>query len=91
MKDQARSGEVMKLDNERYKKLNKAIKKSCRKDRNEWFEQNGEEAQNVVRSNDTKTLYSIVRDLSGSQSNSNVPIKGKNGKALLRIEEETNR
>ena len=84
-KDQARSVEVMKFYNERYKELNKAVKKSCRKDKNEWFKQNGEEAQNAVRSNDTKTLYSIVRDLSGSQSNSNVPIKGKNGKVLLRI------
>ena len=90
MKDQARSAEVMKLYHERYKELNKAVKKSCRKDKNEWFEQNGEEAQNVVHSNDTKTLYSIVRDLSGSQNNSNVSIKGKNGKVLLRIEEQTN-
>ena len=35
-------------------------------------------------------LYRIVRDLSGSQSNSNVPIKDKHGKVLLTIEEETN-
>ena len=36
-------------------------------------------------------LCRIVRDLSGSQSNSNVPIKDKNGKVLLTIEDETNR
>ena len=69
MKDQARSAEVMKLYNERYKEFNKAVKKSCRKDKNEWFEQKGEEAQNAVGRNNTKTLYHIVRDLSGSQSN----------------------
>ena len=91
MKDQARSAEVMKLYNERYKELNKPVKKSCRKDKNEWFEQKGEEAQNAVSRNDTKTLYRIVRDLSGSQSNSNVPIKDRNGKVLLTIEEQTNR
>ena len=81
----------MKLYNERYKELNKPVKKSCRKDKNEWFEQKGEEAQNAVSRNDTKTLYRIVRDLSGSQSNSNVPIKDRNGKVLLTIEEQTNR
>ena len=90
MKEQARSAEEMKLYNEQYKELYKAVKKSCRKDKNEWFEQKGEEAQNAARRNDTKTLYRIVRDLSGSQSNSNVPIKDKNGKVLLTIEEETN-
>ena len=81
----------MKLYNERYEELSKAVKKSCRKDKNEWFEQKGEEAQNAVRRNDTKTLYRIVRDLSGSQSNSNVPLKDKNGKVLLTTEEQTNR
>ena len=91
IKDQVKSAEVMKLSNKRYKELNKAVKKSCRKDKNEWFQQKGEEAQNAVRRNDTKNLYRIVRDLSGSQSNSNVPMKDKNGKALLTIEEQTNR
>ena len=91
MKEQARSAEEMKLYNEQYKELYKAVKKSCRKDKNEWFEQKGEEAQNAARRNDTKTLYRIARDLSGSQSNSNVPIKDKNGKVLLTIEEKTNR
>ena len=38
-----------------------------------------------------KNLYRMVRDLSGSQSNSSVPIKNKNGKVLLTIEEQTNR
>ena len=86
MKEQARSAEEMKLCNEQYKQLNKAIKKSCCKDKNEWFEQKSEEARNAVRRNDTKILYLIVRDLSGSQSNSNVPIKDKNGKVIT-IEE----
>ena len=67
------------------------LKKSCRKDKKDWFEQKGEEAQNAVRRNDTKTLYRIVRKLSGSQSNSSVPIKDKNGKMLLTIEEQTKR
>ena len=77
MKEQARSAKEMKLYNERYKELNKAVKKSCRKDESEWFEQKGEEAQDFVCRNDTKTLYGIVTDFSGSQSNSNVPIKDK--------------
>ena len=91
MTDRARSAEVMKLYNERYKELNKAVKKSCLTDKNEWFKQKGEETQNAVCRNDTKTLYRIIRDLNGSQSNSNVPIKDKNGKVLLTIEEQTNR
>ena len=46
----------MKLSNKQYKELNKAVKKICRKDKNEWFEQKVEEAQNAVRRNDIKTL-----------------------------------
>ena len=34
MKEQARSAKEMKLYNERYKELNKAVKKSCLKDKN---------------------------------------------------------
>ena len=56
MKEQARSAEEMKLYNEQYKELYKAVKKSCRKYKNEWFEQKGEEAQNAARRNDTKTV-----------------------------------
>ena len=77
MKDQVRSAEVMKIHNERYKELNKAVKKSCRKDKNEWFEQKGEEAQNAVRRNDTKTLYRIVRDLVGHRVTPMSPSKTK--------------
>ena len=33
------------------KELNKALKKRCRKDNNEWLDQKGEEAKNAVRRN----------------------------------------
>ena len=77
MKEQARSAKEKKLYNERYKELNKAVKKSCCKDESEWFVQKGKEAHDSVCRNDTKALYGFLTDFSGSQSNSNVPIKDK--------------
>ena len=91
MKDQAKSVEEERQYNTEYRILNKAVKKSCRKDKNEWFEQKGEEAQDAVHRNDSKTLYRIVKDLSGSENNTKVPIKDKNGIKLLTDEEQTNR
>ena len=37
---------------------------------------------------DTKTLYRIVRELTSARSNSNVPIKNKNGNIMLTAEEQ---
>ena len=65
------------------------MKRSCRKDNNEWFEWKGEEAQIAADQNDTKTLYRIVKDLSGNGGASDVPVKDKQGTVLTTTEQKS--
>ena len=55
-----------------------------------WFEDKASEAQAAADNNDPKTLYRIVRELTGARSNSNVPIKSKD-KVLLTNEDQMKR
>jgi len=41
--------------------------------------------------NDTRMLYSVVRQLTGVNSNSNIPVKSKDGRMLLTEEEQNTR
>ncbi len=52
------------------------------------MKERGAEAQEAADKNDSKTLYHIVRELTGARSNSNVPIKDKNEKIPLAKEEQ---
>ena len=75
-----------------YRELDKAVKKSCKKDKKRWIEDKGQEAQQAADRNDTRTMYRIVRELTGSPScNARVPIKDKNGKRLLTNTEQDER
>lgn len=64
------------------------MKKSCWKDKKDWLEWKGTEVQDVADHNDTKTLYCIINRLTGSNNNSNISIKDKNGKLLITQEQE---
>ena len=67
------------------------MKKSCRTDKKWWLEDKASEAQAAADNNDPKILYCIVRELTGARSNSNVPIKSKDGKVLLTNEDQMKR
>ena len=56
-----------------YRCLHKEVKKSCRTDKKRWLEDKASEAQAAADNNDPKTLYCIVRELTGARSSSNVP------------------
>ena len=73
-----------------YSRLNKSVKKSCRRDKKLWLETKCQEAQDASNRNDTRTLYRISRELGGNGTRSNVPIKDKNGR-ILQTEEEQNK
>ena len=87
-RDHARTSEVKEATTFRYQVLDRQVKGSCRKDKKAWMEERGVEASQAADKNDTKTLYRIVRELTGARSNANVPIKDKNGKTLLTKEEQ---
>lgn len=68
--------------------MDREVKKICRKDKRRWLEENTKEAQEAAEKNHTKTLYRIVRELTSSRSSSGVPIRSKDGRALLSNEEQ---
>ena len=51
----------------------------------------GAEAEEAASHNDMRMLYRIVRDLTGAQTNTNVPVRGKDGKVLLTEREQSAR
>ena len=53
------------------------MKRNCRADKNDWLEKKGEEAKEAANKNDSKTLYIIIKDLTGKKTSSNVPIRDK--------------
>ncbi|KAJ8417554.1 hypothetical protein AAFF_G00223970 [Aldrovandia affinis] len=77
-----------RMEDEEYRCLDKEVKKSCRNDRRRWLEEKAREAQEAAEKNEMKTLYRIVRELTSSRSSSGVPIRSKDGRALLSDEEQ---
>ncbi|KAI8491212.1 hypothetical protein Bbelb_308450 [Branchiostoma belcheri] len=67
------------------------VKKSCRADKRHWLDKKSAEAEEAAKKNDSRTLYRLVRELSGNWNNSSVPVKDKSGKTLLTTEEQDQR
>ncbi|KAF4107841.1 hypothetical protein G5714_010600 [Onychostoma macrolepis] len=78
----------------RYAGLDRLVKKSCRKDKKEWLEHKGAEAQEAADRNDSKTLYRIVHELTGTKKDelklhhATTALEGEAGKIGLRISVE---
>jgi len=79
------------MANEEYRRLDKAVKNKCRKNKGEWIEDKGKEAQEAAQRNDSRTLYRVVQKLTNAGSSSTVPIKSKNGQVLLTHQEPPQR
>lgn len=91
LRDQARTEEQNETAARRYAELDRQVKRSCRVDKKAWLEKKCNEAQEAANLNDAKTLYRIVRELTGIRSSPNIPIKNKEGKMLLTKEEQNAR
>ena len=88
MTDQAVSDDMIATFGRKYNNFNKAVKNSCNKrDKKQWIETKFQEAENATAKNDAKSLYKMVRDLTGP--NTSIPIKNKAGAVLL-FEEKQN-
>ena len=74
--------------NQQYASLDKKVK-SCKKGKKAFIEKKETKAEEAAKKNDSKTLFKIVKDLTGVNSNNKVPIKDKQGK-VLSLEEEQN-
>ena len=90
-RDQATTEEAQLAADELYRNIDRQIKRSCRQDKRDWIEKKGAEAQEAANRNDPKTLYRIVRELSGSYNGHGAPVKDKAGKPLLKKEEQEKR
>ncbi|XP_016427672.1 craniofacial development protein 2-like [Sinocyclocheilus rhinocerous] len=76
--DQAQEVEDKETASRAYADLDRAVKQTCRRDKKDWLEKKCKEAQMAADRNDTRTLYRIIKDLSGAWRSSSVPIKDKN-------------
>jgi len=62
-----------------YQKKDKQVKKNCRNDKQVYLENKANEAEAEALVGDSKTLYHIVKDLSGVELKSGMPMKDDNG------------
>ena len=58
------------------------MKRGCSADKNECLEKKGKEAKKAASKNYAKTLYIIIKDLTGKKNSLNVPIADKNKKRV---------
>jgi hypothetical protein len=90
-KEQAHNtGKLIDEASEVYRQKDKEVKSRCRADKQQWIENKLAQAEEAAGRNDSKTLYRIVKDLSGRAAQK-VPIQGVDGKSLKTQEEEANR
>jgi hypothetical protein len=73
-----------------YRQKDKEVKSRCREDKKMWVEDKLLEAEKAAGKGDSKTLYRILKDLSGKMS-PKVPINGADGKPLKSQEEQAKR
>ena len=90
-RDSERDVQKSKRLADEYNTLNKAVKNNCRRDKKNWYEKKCQEAESAAVRKDSRSMYKIVRDLTGARTNNTVPIKDKAGKVLLTLEEQLTR
>jgi Reverse transcriptase (RNA-dependent DNA polymerase)/Domain of unknown function (DUF6451) len=86
-RDQAKTQE---LENN-FNNLNKAVKRSARKDRRKFLENLAEEAQTAADKGHLSELYKITKTLSQKSTNKQVPVKDKQGKIVMAVEDQLKR
>jgi len=91
IRDQMVGEETWQDKDEEYQTVDKEVKKSCRKDKRKWLDEKVAEAEEAANHSDMRKLYRIVRDLTGAQGTSNVPVRGKDGKVLRTKREQSAR
>jgi len=64
------------------------VKKCCIKDKQLYLENKASEAEAAAKIGNSKALYRILKELSGSASRSQAPVKDDNGKTLSTHDEQ---
>ena len=61
VRDRAPSDDTWQVCNTEYGRLDKEIKKSCKRDKRTWIEEKGREAEEAADRNDSRTLQNRQR------------------------------
>ena len=70
-----------------YKKLNKVVKKTCRRDKKAWIESKCSNLEQMVERNNSKGLFEQVKELKGEFTPRAESIKAKGGTVLTEDEQ----
>ena len=76
---------------EKYRILDKEVKKSARQDKRRFVDDLGKEAQDATDRRDARTVYKIAKVLIGSFTNRSSVVKDKQGNVLAKEEEQMTR
>jgi len=71
-----------------YSEINKRLRRSIRKDKRNWINQQAKLAEEAEKKGDIKELYNITRKLSQGKFRMNRPVKTKSGVLLTTKEEQ---
>jgi hypothetical protein len=82
--DQAKAQELETVFNN----LNKEVKRSARRDKQRFMENLAEEAQEAANKGHLSELYKITRKLTQAPSRPQMPVKDKDGRILVAVEEQ---
>ncbi|XP_064645936.1 craniofacial development protein 2-like [Lineus longissimus] len=75
-----------------YSQKDKEVKKSCRKDKRQYFDNLATDAENAARRKDMATLYKATKKMRGNTGPSqDTPVKDKNGSHISGEKEKTER
>ena len=72
----------------RYKEKSKEVKISAKRDKKRFLENKAQEAEDAARKGDTRTLYRITRELTGTRSRACPLVRDKDGKILTQEDEQ---
>ena len=78
-------------NNEEYRRLHNEVKRNARKDKRDYVENMATEAQVAADKGDSRTVYKIIRTLTGGIANKSSTIKDKNGRILTTEKEQLKR
>ena len=87
----ARTRQGKREANRYYNEKNREVKKSCRRYKRNLIESIAQEAEDVAKKNDLRTLHMTTRKLSGIRCNQNRPIRSEDGTLLTKMEDQLQR
>ena len=76
---------------EQYRNIRREIKRAVKKDKRNYLDNKASEAETAAAKGDTRTLYRITRELTGTVSAQPTVVQDKNGKILTKEAEQRER